>query len=522
MFSGGSKVILLIYVANSLGQSFRDGSDQGYFYAPISTDITWSPIQPGEISCHQRPIPEMNLANTTVVTGKKFMHTESRRAHGYLCTRSEWSVTCSEGFFGDRSVTHKIKPSLPTLAECYSAIKEYRTNHNLEKGYPSENCGWMGTNTETTLNIHVTETLVELDPYNLHLIDQRFIGGLCLTPPCTLTTMDTIWVNSTELMKSCDMLGDVTIYVPDLKDQQFFSPSLISTSLEGSCTMKICSEHGLRLSTGEWVKLDFADNSIKSWSTKYTKCPEMKEVTDVSLLGIMSHLTKLNLKEERYRLCIESKERIGSGESVSRIDLAHISPSGVSPGPVYRLRGSLIEAGMSEYKMVLSPSKHLVGAEKDILGYDISTNNTVYWEHWIENNNTIRDGPNGIVMIGNYLVNPLISLESPGKYRDLLESKFEHNLRHPALVEGVVGHLLDIVYDQKSNPKSLTKVIKTWWGSWSFTRWFWILFCTISFFCVVKLSLKIRKSRKRGSAVGLVEMRRGIEDSAQIIRPYRM
>lgn len=122
---------------------------------------------------------------------------------------------------------------------------------------------------------------------------------------------------------------------------------------------------------------------------------------------------------------------------------------------------------------------------------------SVYWEYWTEQNATIRDGPNGIVMIGNYLVNPLVSLESPGRYRKVLEDQFDHSLRHPSLSEGVVGHLLDIVYDPKNNHKSLTKVIKHWWGSWSFGRWFWILITLIVGVSLTKLSIRWRGLQRK-------------------------
>lgn len=210
----------------------------------------------------------------------------------------------------------------------------------------------MGTNTATTTNIHVSETLVEMDPYNLHLLDPRFIGGSCIVPPCTLTTMDTLWINSSALETSCDAFSDLTLYVKDLKSQEFFSPSLIADSMEGSCTMKICGENGIRLQTGEWIKLDFSDNLIKNWAARYSKCPEMKEVTDVSLIGIIAHLSKISIHEERYRLCVESRERINSGEPTSRVDLAHIAPSGISTGPVYRLKGNAVEVGLSEYRLI--------------------------------------------------------------------------------------------------------------------------------------------------------------------------
>lgn len=226
-------VLLLLWIAGSVcqvapGKVFLEVEDQGYFYAPVSTDITWSPVQPKEIRCFLRPAPEIGFDNRTTITGKKFTHTESKRAHGYLCTKSEWSITCAEGFLGDRSITHTIRPSLPTLSECFSAIRDYKTNHNLEKGYPAEQCGWMGTNTATTTNIHVSETLVEMDPYNLHLLDPRFISGSCIMPPCTLTTMDTLWINSSSPKASCDSFADISLYVRDLKSQDFFSPSLIA------------------------------------------------------------------------------------------------------------------------------------------------------------------------------------------------------------------------------------------------------------------------------------------------------
>lgn len=71
----------------------------------------------------------------------------NQTAHGYLCTKATWSVTCSEGFFGGRTLTHKIHPTLPTVSECVEAVRLYPTNHNAGLGFPVENCGWMGVNT---------------------------------------------------------------------------------------------------------------------------------------------------------------------------------------------------------------------------------------------------------------------------------------------------------------------------------------------------------------------------------------
>lgn len=154
-----------------------------------------------------------------------------------------------------------------------------------------------------------------------------------------------------------------------------------------------------------------------------------------------------------------------------------------------------------------------------MLGYDVTTNASVYWEYWTEQNSTIRDGPNGIVMVGNYLVNPLVSLESPGRYRQVLEDQFDHSLRHPALSEGAVGHLLDIVYDPKNNPKNLTKVITHWWGSWSFGRWFWILVATIAGCFILNFFLKWRAVQRK---VELSQAHYIREGSSGQNRPLRM
>lgn len=148
------------------------------FYGPISETIQWSPIFPPNIPCNKRPIPEQNRILYKKMTGSKLRHFSNITAHGYMCTKATWSVTCSEGFFGGRTLTHKVHPTLPTVSECVEAVRLYRTNHHSGLGFPVENCGWMGVNTESAVNIQISEAFIHVDPYSQRFIDSRFIGGV--------------------------------------------------------------------------------------------------------------------------------------------------------------------------------------------------------------------------------------------------------------------------------------------------------------------------------------------------------
>lgn len=108
------------------------------FYGPTSQNIHWSPLFPPTIPCNKRPIPEQNRILSKKLTGTKLAHITNSTAHGYLCTKAVWTVTCSEGFFGSRTLTHKIHPTLPSLSECQDAVRLYKTNHNSGIGFPME------------------------------------------------------------------------------------------------------------------------------------------------------------------------------------------------------------------------------------------------------------------------------------------------------------------------------------------------------------------------------------------------
>lgn len=202
------------------------------------------------------------------------------------------------------------------------------------------------------------------------------------------------------------------------------------------------------------------------------------------------------LMDDSYRLCIESKEKFMTGEVTTRFDIARIAPTVPIGGPVYRKNGNRVEVGYSEYTLLRSPENALVGLDPDVIGYDTVSNKPVIWRYWTQTNSTIREEPNGITSVGRYLINPLVSLTTPGLYRQILEQDFDPPIHHPNLYEGPLGHTLDIEFDPKNSPKELTKVINHWWGTWSFTRWFWILLGSIISISVLSILVKCFLAQK--------------------------
>lgn len=307
-------------------------------------------------------------------------------------------------------------------------------------------------------------------------------------------------MNSSNVNKLCSQRTPIDVYIPNFNKTGFYSNDLVATNLSGACQLKVCGENGIRLVTGEWMNLPAKTPNEVAWMKDLSTCPSLTEIQDVSLKGIMNHLEGTLLMDDSYRLCIESKEKFMTGEAVTRFDIARIAPALPIGGPVYRKNGERIEVGYSEYALLRSPGNSLLGGNSDIIGYDTVNNAPVIWKHWVQSNSTIREGPNGITTVGRYLINPLVSLTSPGLYRHILEQDFDPPLHHPNLYEGPMGHLLDIEFDPKMNPKVLTKVISHWWGSWSFVRWFYILLASLISLFIIILIKKYRKARKPGTA----------------------
>lgn len=285
-------------------------------------------------------------------------------------------------------------------------------------------------------------------------------------------------------------------FIPNYNKTSFYSNDLVATSLSGGCYLKVCGELGIRLITGEWINLPAKTSQEVSWLKENSTCPSLLEIQDVSLKGMMHHLEGTLLMDDSYRLCIESKETFLTGESVTRFDIARISPTMPIGGPVYRMNGDLVEVGYSEYALLRSPGNALLGGNLDVIGYETVTSTPIVWKHWVQSNSTIREGPNGIATVGRYLINPLVSLTTPGLYRHVLEQDFEPPLYHPNLYEGPMGHLLDIEFDPKNNPKVLTKVITHWWGPWSFTRWFYILLGGLALLILLVIIFKFLVSKR--------------------------
>lgn len=446
------------------------------FYGPTSQTIHWSPLFPPAIPCNKRPIPEQNRILSKKLTGTKLAHITNSTAHGYLCTKAIWTVTYSEGFF--RTLTHKIHPSLPSLNECQDAVRLYKTNHHSGVGFPVKRCGWMGVETESSVNI--SKAFVHVDPYSQKFIDSRFIGGSCGDPPCKLITLDTLWMNTSSVNKMCQQRTAIDLFVQNMNG----SDDLVATTIRGACYLKMCGENGIRLVTGEWINLPAKTSAEVNWIKDIDNFPTLAEIQDVSLKGIMSHMEGQLLLDESYRLCIESKEKFLTGEPTTRFDIARIAPTIPLGGPVFRKNGDRIEVGFSEYTLLKSPENALVGSNPDVIGYNTVSHKPIIWKYWTNTNSTVREGPNGITSVGRYLINPLVSLTSPGLYRHILDRD------HPNLYEGPMGHTLDIEFDPKHSPKELTKVIKHWWGTWSFTRWFWILLSTIILLTVLSFIVR--------------------------------
>lgn len=107
-----SAILMIVNIGNAF-INVRDTTTD-LFYGPTSTVIHWSPLYPPVIPCNKRPIPEQDRLIPKKLTGTKLAHITNSTAHGYLCTKAVWSVTCAEGFFGGRTLTHKIHPTLPS------------------------------------------------------------------------------------------------------------------------------------------------------------------------------------------------------------------------------------------------------------------------------------------------------------------------------------------------------------------------------------------------------------------------
>ncbi|EAT40425.1 AAEL007844-PA [Aedes aegypti] len=358
---------LVFLMSAQIGTSFINMKDTttDLFYGPTSTIIHWAPLYPPVIPCNKRPIPEQDRLLPKKMTGTKLAHITNSTAHGYLCTKAIWTVTCAEGFFGGRTLTHKIHPTLPSLSECQDTVRLYKTNHHTGFGFPVERCGWMGTNTESAVNIQISESFIHVDPYSQKYIDARFIGGSCGEPPCKLNTLDTLWMNTSTVPKMCLQRTKIDIFIKNMNTTEFYSNDLVATTLDGACHLKVCGERGIRLVTGEWMNIMAKTTIEADWFKTLENCPTLSEIQDVSLKGIMNHMEGQLLMDDSYRLCIEAKEKFMTGEVSTRFDIARIAPAVPIGGPVYRKNGDRVEVGYSEYSLLRSPDNALVGSNPD-------------------------------------------------------------------------------------------------------------------------------------------------------------
>lgn len=187
----------------------------------------------------------------------------------------------------------------------------------------------------------------------------------------------------------------------------FWSPDYPLQSAKRICVKDFCGLSGFMFDDGTWIGIKKEDipqqNKLGEYLYKLDRCSDPSRVKfqpeEVLIHSVEHTVFSLFLKKE----CERTKERLLSGEALSRIELQTLTPRSPGRHLVYRiLNGSLLQS-ISDYQWVtVKKSPH-----RPYISFITEDKKSIEWLYWSHNALlNLTDGPNGLHIRGSNLIFP--------------------------------------------------------------------------------------------------------------------
>ncbi|ADU05405.1 glycoprotein [Scophthalmus maximus rhabdovirus] len=478
-------------------------------YMPDSRNIRWVKARPSVLKCPRKFTYEPS--DTTNETDIEVQIPLLRNAHqpGHFCHKTKWVTTCSEGFFGSRTITHAVRHQRVSSAECAVAVKELTSGLAPVPAFPPENCGWLATNTEEQSFVVATPHEVKVDPYNLQFLDKQFLGGVCKGKFCETITDSLMWYSENGALASCPSKKTTLRVYPEStgrwgKFSTVWSDSFVRTNFVDACKIHVCYKDGVRFKHGSaFMYGDNIDSAVKKLIDSHPNCEAdqgiiFQDVHTEESMAILNMADSLAVLE-----CIDAVDIAKATGSITQMTLNHMMPDHARIGPGYRLNNGYLEMATVNYIPI---TVHPRSYSEEVLGTDEEVNNYA-WSDWVPSGvKGVESGINGLVKVDGKIHLPWMTIKyqlAEATFDQVMEAQIVH---HPA-IEYVSNtqNLTDEQLDQHYNGGDLIETVTHMFGTLGQTIGAWIgifaLFVVVVLILVAAICCCAKCSCKRSAPV---------------------
>ncbi|UBB42391.1 glycoprotein [Wufeng Rhinolophus pearsonii tupavirus 1] len=426
------RLLIIWALAHTLGSSLPDGPK---IIAPVSEPKNWRLATKEDFVCNSGW--EWNHRGKYVQLKSSILKKwDQIEVKGYLCMRNAWQATCRTNMLFSKEVSHRVEHESVDAESCFEAIREREHGRVEVETYPDPSCAWMSQITKRASHIHITPHPVGYDVYTNTLLSPSFPSGSCKIKTCCQTIYPkVVWVPSSPVKtQTTNLLFDeavvkVTIAETKATEGSWVFGSLVTPApLKGACKMTVSGKNGILLTNGFWfhseetteiplyqakaaTETKVQANTIFS-DIAQTTCSEGREFGLPKAEFVMHKSEALVSNMIYYQMCLESIQKIRSGEQITRIDLARMNPTVPGISNVYQLTRDGVRVGTTRYEMISWSPK--VGLQTSLgLGLVPSTgkeSEVIEWHDWKQTDDGIYNGPNGIIKQGTDLIHPNIMI----------------------------------------------------------------------------------------------------------------
>nr|WAK77215.1 MAG: glycoprotein [Rhabdoviridae sp.] len=440
------------------------------YFAPKNLQYPWHPIPAASLRC-----PPLH----PVISGEGIpAHIESPVKHdiegatigGYSCYGSTFKVKCVVNFVGWRSFEHVIVDLKVTSQICREKIGVVESGGLPDSPiFPPPSCSWWSENWSTLDHVFVLRHPVAMDPYSSVLLDPLFPGGRCDNKECPLIHHGGLWLQTEALSSSCADWSRIPVTIGLVGDQVMIVPHVgPPMSLQGSCMLRYCQRLGIRLSDGEFIRIE----DFKGRSRILPNPPICSDGVTIKALSETADEDRRELSsmEETDRLnCISRLSVALATNKISPELLGSLTPRHAGVDKAYRLRDGVLEYANVEYVPLSRPSNL---TDPFLIGYS-PKGSRLEWNDWVVSSN-ISFGPNGIVRPPNSTVIIPNFERLKVEYDQVIQ--FYHDLRevpHPK-IRYYSNHsdLQGFQFGNVASEGSNWEVFSGWWSSiWGSFTW---------------------------------------------------
>ncbi|UYL95547.1 MAG: glycoprotein [Nanning Rhabd tick virus 1] len=392
--------LALILLLQSLSVTPEEWTYEPEYVIPENKKYLWKRINASDLEC-----PPLFFSPPLINPSPVYIKTIAipdefdSAIEGYICSKLKLSVKCSVNFVGWRTLSHRSEDLRPSLHECDSGLHELLSGNSPNPPeYPAPNCGWMADKWAESVFLIFSPHSVRGDPYTGEVIDRIFPGGVCGAKRCDTVHHGALWISKDRNVKSCYHFQTHwgTLGVSKVRPTTLIlhSPHMGFRLLDKACRILFCGQHGVRLSTGEFLLLNLKSSNISL--PTFPECGTDAKVSEMNLLGQLDY-TRLELLDQDSRLqCLMALSTIVATGKINAFQLGTFTPTHPGPGYAYRLNGNFLEEARVSYLGI-----HIISTDgrTNRIGYD-SNSIEVIWTDWVESP-SIQGllGPNGLVKL---------------------------------------------------------------------------------------------------------------------------